>query len=432
MTNNKNITTALLLVVAVPIIVAVTERPSVAEDPPRLLSGIALGASKITNGVEWKNDRPVTLPGAKRPKVERVLIYQPTTEWTYSHHPSLAFFKGRFYAIWSNGRRNEDGPGQRVLVATSTDFKNWTTPCPLVDSLKNEQGVQRVLTAAGFHEHNGMLIAYFSNYGPNKETTRLQAITTTDGEHWSAACEVGIAITPNHPPRRTTSGRLIICGNISFPYSDEPTGLTGWRMTGIYPSDMAATIADNPSLFWQVAKKQGWNAVLCEGSFYQTDDGVLHMLLRSTRNADSTDKPFRYRLWLSESRDNGANWSAPVETDFSNTDAKFQFGRLPDGRFYYIGNPVGSGRTPLALSLSRDGVTFDHHFILDDTHYEMRQKGLWKGGDCAYPHGMIHDGYLYVITSRQKEAVQVLRMALAELAPAELSPDGIPRHSLTE
>jgi hypothetical protein len=46
--------------------------------------------------------------------------------------------------------------------------------------------VERVLTAAGFHQHNGTLVAYFGNYGPNKETTRLQAVTTTDGEHWSA------------------------------------------------------------------------------------------------------------------------------------------------------------------------------------------------------------------------------------------------------
>jgi hypothetical protein len=33
-----------------------------------------------TNGAERKNDRPVSLPGAKRPKVENGLIYQPSTE----------------------------------------------------------------------------------------------------------------------------------------------------------------------------------------------------------------------------------------------------------------------------------------------------------------------------------------------------------------
>ena len=364
--------------------------------------------SPITNGVEWKGDRPVSLPGAKRPNVESVLIYQPAVEWTYSHHQSLAFFKGRFHAIWSNGRQDEDAPGQRVLVCSSSDFKTWTTPKPLVDSV-TEKGVERVLTAAGFHQHDGTLAAYFGNYGPNKETTRLQAVTTTDGEHWSAAREIGVPINPNHGPQRTASGRLIISGNISFPYTDDPAGLTGWRMTGIYPGAMAATIKDDPSSFWEVAREQRWPAALCEGSFYQTGDGVLHMLLRNT------GRQFTRHLFVTESRDNGATWSEPSLTGFSDANSKFHFGRLPDGRFYYVGNPLAGNRTPLALSLSRDGVHFDRHFILGETHYDRRRAGGAKGGEYGYPHTLLHDGYLYVIVSRQKEAVEVLRVALSEL-----------------
>ena len=378
-----------------------------------LLASVAAIASPkrnpITNGAEWLNDRPVSLPAVKRPKVESVLNYQPETEWTYSHHPSLAFFKDRFYAIWSNGRQDEDAPGQRVLMATSTNFLHWTTPHPLVDSVKDEQGIERVLTAAGFHQHGGTLVAYFGNYGPHKETTRLQAVTTTDGEHWSVVREMRVPVTPNHGPQRTASGRLIICGHISFPYTDDPTGLTGWQMTGLYPRSMAATIKDDPVSFKEVAQAQGWPAALCEGSFYQTGDRVLHMLLRNTARGNDC------RLWLTESHDDGTTWSTPVETDFSDTDAKFHFGRLPDGRYYYLGNPVGAGRTPLVLSLGRDGVHFDQHLILGDAHYERRRPGAAKGGEYGYPHSIIHDGHLCVIVSRQKEAVEVLRVALSDL-----------------
>jgi len=363
----------------------------------------------ITNGTEWINDRPASIPSARRPKVESVLIYQPETEWTYSHHPSLGYFKGRFYAIWSNGRQDEDAPGQRVLVAASPDFTHWTKPCPLVDSVKDDQGVERVLTAAGFHQQGETLAAYFGNYGPQKETTHLQAIVTTDGEHWMPPREMGVPVNPNHGPQRTASGRLIICGNTAFPYTDDSTGLAGWRMTGIYPPDMAARIKDDPDSFRKVARRQGWPAALCEGSFYETDDHVLHMLLRNTARAGA------FRLWLTESRDDGATWSKPVETEFSDTNAKFHFGRLPDGRFYYVGNPVGGGRTPLVLSLSRDGVHFNQHFILGEMHYEQRRPGKAKGGEYGYPHSIIHDGRLCVIVSRRKEAVEVLRVALSEL-----------------
>jgi hypothetical protein len=34
-----------------------------------------------------------------------------------------------------------------------------------------------------------------------------------------------VPVNPNHGPQATASGRLIICGNISFPYTDDPAWL---------------------------------------------------------------------------------------------------------------------------------------------------------------------------------------------------------------
>ena len=368
--------------------------------------------SPITNLAEWKDGAPVALPGARHPKVEGVYLYQPESQWTYSHHSSLTFFQGRFFAIWSNGRTNEDDLGQRVLLSTSEDFNHWTEPRPLVDSIRDDQGTERVLTAAGFHQYQGTLVAYFGNYGLHKERTRLQALTTTNGQTWSAIRDIGVPVYPNHGPQPTRSGRLIISGNISFPWSDDRAGLRGWHMTGIYPASMNSTIKDDPAVFGEVAARQDWPAALCEGSFYQTDDNVLHMLLR---NAGQRREPFAHRLWIAESRDDGATWSEPVETEFSDTNAKFHFGRLPDGRFHYFGNPIGKGRTPLVLSLSQDGVRFGEHYIIGVDHYSQRRPGHGKGGEYGYPTSLIHDGWLYVIVSRQKEAVQVLRVRCSQL-----------------
>ena len=100
---------------------------------------------------------------AIRLPVERAWLYRPGTEWTYSHHAHLTWFKGRYYAMWSNGRRDEDAPGQRVLLATSTDFRTWTVPAPLLDAQPGKHS-ERVLTAAGFHQHAGRLVAYIGGY----------------------------------------------------------------------------------------------------------------------------------------------------------------------------------------------------------------------------------------------------------------------------
>ncbi len=120
----------------------------------------------------------------------------------------------------------------------------------------------------------------------------------------------------------------------------------------------------------------GWPAGLCEGSFYQTDDGVLHMLLRTTGPG------YAGKLWVTESRDDGTTWSSPVETGFTDNNTKFHFGRLPDGRFYYVGCPdpePRGARNPLVLSLSEDGVRFDRHFILADEEYVQRRPGQAQG-----------------------------------------------------
>jgi len=375
-----------------------------------LSSSVEGATSPITNQALWQNSRAVVWPDARRPQVERTFIYSPVTEWTYSHHPSITHFNGRFYAIWSNGPQDEDSPGQRVLISTAQDFKNWSKPRPLVDSVTDAQGIQRVLTAAGFHVYEGVMTAYVGNYGPNKETTHLQALSTTTGDAWSPVWNVGVPVCPNHGPQRTASGRLIISGNISFPYTDDPAGKTGWKMSGLYPESMAATIEDDPFSFREVSEVQGWGVALCEGSFYQTDNGVIHMLLR-----DSTQPVAKRTLWVTESRDDGVTWSTPEKTAFSDSRSKFHFGRLPDGRFYSVSNSVEEDRNPLVLSVSRDGVIFGQHYILADSIYDMKRAGRAKGGQYGYPHSLVHDGFLYVIVSRRKEAVEVMRINLSEL-----------------
>ena len=380
------------------------------------IQATARGRSAITNC--YKPDA-----ARLRPHVEQAFLYRPQTEWTYSHHPSLAWFNGRYYAMWSNGRKDEDAPGQRVLYSTSEDFVNWTEPVPLVDTQMGEHS-ELVLTAGGFYSHGETLTAYFGQWEYRSEAlaggsrpvfdtahrnVRLNAITTGDGAHWGPIIDTGLPVVSNHPPTATRSGRLILCGHTAYPFTDDPAGLTGWRMAGIYPPDMGPGLFDDSEGFRLVEARTKWpGGGLCEGSFFQTDDGALHMLLRS-----GTD-----RLWVTESRDDGQTWSAPVPTDFTDNVAKFHFGRLPDGRFYYVGNPdpkPRGRRNPLVLSLSRDGVRFDTHYILADAEYAAAQPGLHKGGTYAYPHTLIHDGCLCVIVSVGKESVLALRVALAGL-----------------
>jgi len=338
-----------------------------------------------------------------RLQVERQMIYTPKNDWWYSHHASITHFKDRFIAIWSNGRINEDAPGQRVVFATSKDFLHWSAPKVLATPAVYSGDTVNILTAAGFHEYKGTLVAYYGEYSPHRKHTRLWAKTSTDGEHWGSPMDMHVPVNPNHGPEQIAGGRLIISGNFTFPYTDDPTGLSGWKMSSFYPDSLYKE--DNPATFYAPASASGLPP-LCEGSFFQTKDGVLHMLLRVT------GKGWKGRLWCTESRNNGVHWDFPRETGFTDNDSKFHFGRLPDSTFYYVGIPDTLhhyARTPLILSLSGDGRLFDRHRIIADGPYTLRKPGLWKGGQYGYPHSLLYGGYLYVIVSRLKESIEVLR-----------------------
>ena len=160
---------------------------------------------------------------------------------------------------------------------------------------------------------------------------------------------------------------------------------------------------------WHViAEKAGWPTAVCEGSFVQTDDGVLHMLLRAELRG------FHWWLWQTDSEDDGTTWCPAVETRYTDCNAKFHLGRLPDGRFYNVGNPLPGNRWPLIMSLSEDGVNFGRHLILGEGHWPMAA-GAHKPGEYGYPHTVVHEGHVYVLVSRQKQAIEVLRVAVEYL-----------------
>lgn len=350
-----------------------------------------------------------TEAGLPHLSIGRSFIYTPHQAWMYSHHPHVAYFKGQLIATWSNGMVDEDASGQRVVFSVSTDFTHWSEPQVLATPSAYNDTLFNVLTAAGFHQHKDTLVAYYGEYSPKRTNTRLWARWSTDGEHWSAPIDLKVPVNPNHGPQAIAGGRLIISGNFTFPYTDDPGGLRGWKMSSFYNDSLYRE--DNPATFYAPAEKMGLPP-LCEGSFFQTNDGVLHSLLRVT------GKGWKGRLWLTESKDNGQSWSLPLETSFSDNDSKFHFGRLPDGRYYYVGIPDTLHhyqRNPLVLSLSKDGKMFNKHYIIADSEYNLKKEGLWKGGQYGYPHTMIHKGYMYIIVSRQKEAIEVLRFNVTQL-----------------
>ena len=364
--------------------------------------------------------------GARPLKAEYAILYDAREHpWHFCHHPELGVFQGRLYAMWSNGPTGEDEYGQRILLSRSEDGARWTEPRALCENMRGRDHPS-TLTAAGFFSRGDSLAAYFAAYefasegvrGSNPVTqvkgrdmcrTRLYAATTRDGERFTPPIDLRVPVCPNIGPTATSSGRLIITGNWAHAYCDEPSGTRpgSWRMTG-FCRDVSALpqpLEDNPGYFGKVSEIMGLPGRMCEGSFYQTDDGVIHMMHRS----------YTDYLYESRSLDDGTTWSVPQKTSFTDCRSKFHFGRLPDGRFYYIGNPVpGSNRSPLVLSLSRNGALFDRHYCIESAACQRKFAGYAKNGMYAYPHSVVYQESLYVIYSVWKEDIRVARIPLPQ------------------
>lgn len=367
-------------------------------------STTALSPSLTPEEAAWRTNNRSAYPAIKL-NSQRQTVYQPVDSWGYSHHAAIQYFKGKYYAVFSNGRENEDDCGQRIMISVSDGSGNWNTPKPLVDSIMGKSS-QLVLVNAGMYSDGNTLVVYYGSYEYRPESLRgenlrplqdvarmdhaMWQLSTTDGKTWTAPQRMNIPFGCNFGPLPLKSGRLLMCGGTTYPYTDDPTGLTGFITGTIYAAG---------------AIERGAK-IINEGSFFQTDDGIIHMMLRT-----NTDY-----LWCAESRNDGETWSEPYPTQFTDDHSKFQFGRLPDGRYFYVGNPYpGSNRNPLMLCLSEDGVNFDRHYILRDEPYQQRLPGLYKGGVYGYPSVNINDGYMFVIYSKHKEAIEVTKFSLSDL-----------------
>jgi hypothetical protein len=325
----------------------------------------------------------------------------------YNHHHQILFDRGRLYASWSNGIAHEDNPGQRMVFAVSDDNgRTWSAPRQITPQSPDPTST---FTAMGLRTHRDLLIAYYGHYAHNpigfdqngivsgkailanrananvwvrKNSYCDLRISRDRGESWEKPIRVLDRFVPNLRPFPLRNGRLLMPGNVSFGWTDDPAGVTRWKRSGL--PRLPKWQVDDPEGFLKSCSYRKDPRDYCEGSFFQTDDGTIHMMLRTLPAAGERHNG---RLAVTESRDGGKTWSEPILTGYSDCSCRFHFGRLPDGRLFDLSCPDPKGaRTPMVLALSGDGVAFERHFVLGNAPAaKPRLSGHAKGGAYGYP-----------------------------------------------
>ena len=365
--------------------------------------------------------------------VETSLVSNYQSRFAFKHHPSLVYFKGRWYAGFSRGVKDEDAPGQKMMVSTSTDFVNWTSPITVVEPASASMGTTNQLSGVGDLNSLGIvstqIIGEFSVVGD----TLCYYYSVTEFERSSFDADgnfLGMQDAKYQIRRQYamyskegmkddgtiewTTPVLVTGINRYSEFIQSPYGskkffsISGFRIhySLTEPQDPTQYITSSMMTAEQVvASRARCPGELTETSFYQGPDGVLHLLCRSETGY----------IWAATSMDEGMSWSEFYPTNFTSASTMFKTIVLPDGRIAWIGSPYYDVRLPLALYVSEDGYNFDKAYILQDEKYELQKEGWAKGGYYGYPQLVIEGDYLYILYTKQKEVVEICRVKLSDI-----------------
>lgn len=334
---------------------------------------------------------------------ESILVYRGEAGRSQYNHGAVLFaHKGTLYAQWQSSERDEDARDTRVLYATSGDGLTWTAPRVLAPARKDA-----VVTSGGWWSQGDALYA-FINVWPHKLKPRggfVEVFTSNDGDNWNG---------PERP--RFASGDPLdgiieqdfhtYCGRLITALHRQP----GLQATPVFTEDLAGLEGWRVGAFETLSVKDHVSREL-EPSNFQKKDGALVMVFR--------DQQSSFRVLAAESEDCGATWSQARETRLPDSRAKQSAGNLPDGTVYIVNNPSGSKvREPLAITLSRDGETFDRAYLLraGGNHIKgPRYEGLYKRKGFSYPKSFLWKEHLYVVYGENKEDIVATRIPIASL-----------------
>ncbi|WMI69082.1 sialidase family protein [Mangrovimonas sp. YM274] len=343
--------------------------------------------------------------GLKTPNgIETFSVFKPSDSTDhFSNGAVMTAFNGYLYCQWQSSKQDEDSEDTWVAYSRSKDGRSWSKPMVLAET--QPKGYS---TSGGWWRNGDTLVAYF-NVWPSKlvpEGGFAYYKTSVDGMHWSD--KKPVLMKDGSPmqgvfeqdPRSLENGRIVNAAHfqpglhVAPIFTDDPSGIRGWTR-----ADFSNSSSKN-----EVSRE-------IEPSCFSQNDQTLVMVFR--------DQFSSFFSMASVSHDLGETWTSPMLTEMPDSRSKQSAGNLPDGTVYLVNNPVHSKtRMPLAITLSEDGKFFDRSFVLrtgGEGIQPLRYQGKYKRLGYHYPKSMVHDGYLYVSYTTNKEDVEFTRIPLDSL-----------------
>lgn len=269
----------------------------------------------------------------------------------------------------------------------------------------------------------GVIVAWFGGTKEGASDVAIFAATRIDGV-WTPPRRIALDATyPCWNPvlARRADGRLDLYYRVgesprawwSLVVTSEDHGAT-WSAPRKLRDGFLGPIKNKPVLLDEgrflhpsSTEHDGWRAVIEVGEDERVeiaDPGGLGAIQPTiVRTLDGFVAWCRTRsgvLGVTRSAD-GFTWSALAATNLPNPNAGIDAAVMADGRIALVWNPIGKAadrwggpRTPLVVSASNDGESFEECVRLADGR-----------GEYSYPSVVVDEGHLHVVYTHQRETI---------------------------
>ena len=321
-------------------------------------------------------------PVATAPSRRAVEFLYESAPFPQCHASTLVETKAGTLVASFFGGTHEKHPDVGIWVVRHEQGR-WSAPVEVADGVQYTRADGTVVrhptwNPVLFQPRDGPLMLFYK-VGPTPDTWWGMLMTSTDdGRTWSE-------------PRRLPEGILgpiknkpvqLADGTILCPTSAESPE-TGWTVHFELTRDLGRT--------WEVVgpinTKAEFNAIQPSVIFHA--DGRLQILARTKEDVVATS-------WSS---DQGRTWSKMTATALPNPNSGTDAVTLADGRQVLIYNPTkrqpdgkGGPRSPLAVAVSKDGVTWTDVVVLetDDAKHGYSYPAVIQTRD-----GLVHITYTW-------------------------------------
>lgn len=305
-----------------------------------------------------------------------------------SHAATIAETPKGLIAAWFGGTK-ERNPDVEIWVSRRVKNK-WTTPISVANGIQNDTLRYPTWNPVLYQVPGGELLLFYK-VGPSPSTWKGWMKTSKDnGITWSNpnALPKGFIGPVKNKPVMIGKNKLIA------PSSTEGNG---WKIHFEVTNDFGKTWR----MIGPINDGKTLNAIQPSILIYK--DGKLQILARSRDRA----------ILESWSSDNGETWSPLEKTSLPNNNSGTDAVTLKDGRQLLVynhvlppGKEVKGARTPLNVSLSKDGKTWYAALILEDSPISQ----------YSYPSVIqSKDGMVHIVYTWRRQKIKYVKVDPSKL-----------------